>query len=203
MDYKFVERTENKRGSNWYGHHISFYLDRIREMELFEFLEESFGPRGKRYRYDNRYSFNRYFVQRQTIRFQDNKDAFRFKLSWVEDVDPMDSVYEQMKKFAKLNLNSMYGKMIQPTSSIPKITPWSSGPIPASYSSRSLRNVNPGDMIIMDYESTFDRHWYSRHMAKMACQTWSDYQTIIDAEVTLEEQSDKTEVDQTSKPSTF
>lgn len=199
MEYKFVEKPENKRGHNWYGHHVSFFLNHSRDLELFEYLEESFGSRGKRYRYNMRNRFDLYFAQRQTVRFKEKSDALRFKLAWIEDEDPMSGWYESMRQLSKVYMNSSFGSLAK----ISPVLPTSSGILPHIQQKPRGNNLPKDDIVILDYESGFDRNWYSEYVVKMPCNDWMDYQAILNSEVILEEQSDKTEVDQTSKSSTF
>jgi len=187
MEYTFVERQPHQKGSNWFGHEVKLNLATDREMELFEFLTEAFGKRGKRWRLNSINTFNFFTRDKSIIRFLSKNDAIRFKLSWQEDEQP-ESYIDQLKKMA---LNSSYGrgsymKTYKPTNPIPWIhysylyPMISTKTLISQVKGRSLRG-NPCKEIMLDYESFYSGLFGHK------CDSWSTYSYLLDLDIKEEE----------------
>lgn len=222
MDYIFIEQDPEARGYNQFCHEITFHLKAEREMELFEFLEEAIGKRGRVWRLKTRHNFNLFYREPSTLRFIKKSDAMRFKLSWDEDPAPEADVLG--KWIQKLKLNSNYGAMRR--SSMSAMAPtWTHAPITnatpgiSPVSGKTLLNIkqvksrltsqtqkssryrmNPcDDVIIMDYESS-PLGWYEKWFKNLEVTSWAHYEQALDLEIKDEERSKQAEVERESAP---
>jgi len=177
MEYEFIERQPHQRGGNWFGHEIRLYVPMDRQMELFEYLGDSYGKQGRRWRFKPSNSFNLFTQQDSVIRFSEKSDAIRFKLSWEEDDEP-DTLQEL---FRKMSLNSTYGRSIQTFSPMlyPTIYPKA---YPIWITQAKGRGLNPNPCSeLFDYELGFKWHLFEN------CDTWSTYSFLLDEDIKREE----------------
>lgn len=201
MEYTFVERQPNHRGSNWFGHQIELYVSTKKKEELFEFLTTSFGPRGKSWRIAERRAFSILDDKRKsTLRFMSKSDALRFKLSWDEEPQPES----YMDLIRKLTLNSNYGgisrgfatTMAPPANPLPwyDINSLYAGlAIPPSTGKTNIfqakgRGLNNAckEIVLLDYEASSHKWW---HEFYTKCDSWMTYTMLLNDEVREEELS--------------
>lgn len=214
MEYTFVEQSDKQRGHNWFGHEVKFYLAVSREMELFEFLEEAIGKRGRAWRMKAPKTFSIFSRADSTIRFASKSDAMRFKLSWEEDERPEDYLSTMLRK---LSLNSTYGAVrsgtltaTAPTWNLPLISQTTPGILPTlpTGSGKTLnitqaksRRYNPcNEIVLLDYESSDVLSWYDEWIRDLSVNTWGDYNAFLDMEIRYEERSKQAEVGSESTP---
>lgn len=202
MEYSTTERGEKHQGHNWFGHNIKLNLRAKRRPELEEFLLETIGPKGHKWRELRKNRFNVFYDEGQiTLRFKDKRDAMRFKLTWDECPEPLNV----MEYFKKLALNSNFGAMsggvrrgaIQVTAPTYNPTPfysWTQGIHPTSgklnivqHKSRNTKELNPCREIIMDWEgmSTKESDWLEYLFPN--CDSWTSYSAMLDASIRREE----------------
>ena len=182
-------------------------------MELFEFLEEAIGKRGRAWRSKTPHMFSIFSKSDTTVRFASKSDAMRFKLSWEEDERPEDYLSAMLKK---LSLNSTYGAVrsgaltaTAPSWNLPLISQSTPGIFPAlpTGSGKTLitqtksRRYNPcNEIVLMDYETSGELAWYDKWVRDLSMNTWGDYSAFLDLEIRNEERSKQAKVESESAP---
>jgi len=101
MEYEYIDPPLNSN-SGWMGHHLKFYVNSKKEEELWSFLERTCGPKGEAWRSNRTLSSFWNSGGPLTLRFVHKKHAMLVKLQWIEDLDPLISLIDQMKSLAKL-----------------------------------------------------------------------------------------------------
>lgn len=182
MEYTFIERAPNHKGSNWFGHLIKLYVPNGEARnELQAYLTEHYGSKGRSWRLTLPDRWSMFRKSLTTIRFANKSDAMRFKLSWTEA--EFDDFWNHLKvhmptpgiKNSMWNIqtyNSMYPTWVMPTG-------YSNKTLLTQLKGRGM--TNPCNEIMVDWEVGYADYLFGK------CDSWTSYKMQLDAEVRAED----------------
>jgi hypothetical protein len=179
MEYTYLTPPE-KANDGWMGHRIKLFLKQDRFAEFTTFLETYCGEKGKDWRLESRSkkSFWIWGDEPAKIRFKHKKHAALLKLQWVEDTDPMEDTWNQLKKMTlnyptlgsirptgKSMASQAIGRGIRNTHVTTVAPPTNPNPLPwygsigdpfwTLYQSKALSRKSYSKMMGLDYDSIY------------------------------------------------